>query len=164
MMRFVLLFTVALAACNAPDSAPTEPDATTDEDTVIAPQDAAFSRALLLDEQLPYGQSRSVTLPAEPGQEPRVLRRWERDGRTAKITATEPDDAGRMTGQSVYFFEDGELFLARHPFAQYVFEDGQLVAWVNEDRTPIEVNETDRAAREAAVLDEVARYEAAFDE
>lgn len=163
MMRFVLLLAVALAACNPPDSAPTVPDATTAEDTVIAPQDAAFSRALLLDEQLPYGQSRSVTLPAEPGEDERVLRRWVRDGQTVKITATEPDDAGRMTGQSVYFYEEGELFLVRHPYAHYVFENGRLVTWLDENRNVVEVSEADHRARERAILDQAARYDAAFE-
>lgn len=164
MPRTALAALVLLvAACADPATDTPSRPASTTTDTTISPAEAALSRAQRLDERLPYASARVRTLPAEGAREERVLRLWRDGNRPVKITATEPDDAGRMTGLSAYYFDEhGELFFVRHPHARYTFRNGRLDAWLDERLQPVDVPEADRAAREASIRGEARRYLAAF--
>lgn len=163
-MRLLLLSValLGLSACGgSPAEAPTQdpPPA----DTTITQADNALSRVQRLDEQLAYGASRVQHLTADSDQEPRVLRLWEEEGQPVKLMVTEPDDADPRREVSEYYFEDGQLFFARHPRDRYVFERGQMVSWLDDRLEPVEATEQDREAREASVQEEANRYLAAFD-
>jgi hypothetical protein len=104
------------------------------------------------------------TLPPEKaGWEPRTLRLWLADGAPVKLVATEPTGAGTMTGESVYYYQHGMLLYVQHPSAGYVFDEGQIVLWVNENMRPVtDVPEQTVSDRAASVQQESQRYLAAF--
>ncbi|NBC08476.1 MAG: hypothetical protein GVY26_14885 [Bacteroidetes bacterium] len=76
------------------------------------------------------------TMPVEYGfEEGRVLKLWMEDNQAVKLTVTEPDDEGAMTGLSTFYFGGQDLFYASQPFARFIFLNGKLEYWLDENWT-----------------------------
>lgn len=155
---------LALAACGGSpdDHRPATEAGAAAADTTVRPHDAALSLAQRLDESLAFGAGRSGSIPSEEHGE-RGLRLWETRGVPQKLTATEPDASGRMTGTSTYYFDAGNLFLAHTPDGRFVFDDGRITTVLDERLRPVDISAADRTRHEGAIRADVARYLAAFD-
>lgn len=107
-------------------------------------------------------ERRDTVLPAQPAEEPRRLSLYLRDDRILKLTASEPNDAGRMTGETHAWFVDDEVRVVQEPFAAYFLDGDRIVLWTDEALEPVAAPEADRMARERAVLDTLAARLAVF--
>lgn len=98
---------------------------------------------------------RDTTMPPEGYREPRRLTLFERGGEPVKLVATEPNDRGLMTGETITWFDRGEVRVVQEPFAVHYFEVDRLVLWTDEGMIPVDVLDADRTARERAVMDSI---------
>lgn len=107
---------------------------------------------------------RSRTLePEARGWEPRVLSLWSDSAGPLRLAVTEPTEAGKMRGSTLYYFVDGRLAVVRGPVSQYLFRDTTLILWTT-DSLPhhVEVPLRDMVARQNFVRGEVRQYLAMF--
>lgn len=101
--------------------------------------------------------------PEAPGWEPRVLTFWADSGVPLKLEVSEPDDRGRMTGRSGYYFLDGRLQVVQGPTSQYLFRDTTLIFWSTDSlQHVVDLPLRDMVARQNFVLGEVRQYLAMF--
>jgi len=142
MNRLLVFFlvTTSLAACN-----PKQGSQSTTAETPEAPPQTEEELAQRVitkvqriientDDRLSTMEPISDTMPKELGlQQGRVLQLWMEDEQAVKLTVTEPDDEGNMTGQSAFYFGGEDLFYVSQPFARFIFIDGRLEYWLDED-------------------------------
>ncbi len=107
-------------------------------------------------------ERRDTTLSVGPDREPRRLTLFTRGGELLKLLATEPNDAGQMTGETAAWFVHGEVRVVQEPFAAYFLDADRLVLWTDATLIPVSVPEADRMARERVVLDTLQARLAAF--
>ena len=98
---------------------------------------------------------RDSTMAPEGYREPRRLTLWSIDDTPIKLIATEPNDAGVMTGETIVWFVNGEVRTVQEPFDVLYFEVDRLSLWTDEAMMPVEIPEADRMAKERAVIDSV---------
>jgi hypothetical protein len=98
---------------------------------------------------------RDSTMPPEGYREPRRLTLWSSNNVPVKLVATEPNDDGLMTGETIVWFVGGEVRAVQEPFDILYFEVDRLSLWTDEAMLPVEVPEADRMAKERMVLDSV---------
>jgi hypothetical protein len=98
---------------------------------------------------------RDSVMASEGYREPRRLTLWTIDDLPVKLIATEPNDAGLMTGETIAWFVAGEVRVVQEPFAVLYLEADRLVLWSDEGMVPLAIPEADRMARERAVIDSV---------
>lgn len=142
MKKSILLFTaltaLLLSACTPKSSsqsttAPAEDKPQTEEELaerVIAKVQRIIENT---DDRLSTIEPVVDTMPVEYGlQEGRILKLWMEGNQAVKLTVTEPDDEGAMTGLSAFYFGGEDLFYASQPFARFIFIDGKLEYWLDE--------------------------------
>lgn len=101
--------------------------------------------------------------PEARGMDPRTISLWADSARPVKLSVTEPDDSGRMSGRIDYYFSDGRLEVVRGPVSQYVFRDTTLILWTTDSLQHVaEMPLRDMVARQNFVLGEVRQYLAMF--
>lgn len=98
---------------------------------------------------------RDTTMPPEGYREARRLTLWSIDDVPVKLVATEPNDAGLMTGETIVWFVGGEVRAVQEPFDVLYFEVDRLALWTDEAMVPVSVPEADRMVKERAVIDSV---------
>lgn len=98
---------------------------------------------------------RDTTMPSEGYREARRLTLWTVDGIPVKLIATEPNDAGLMTGETIVWFVTGEVRAVQEPFDVLYFEIDRLALWTDEAMVPVEIPESDRMTKERMVIDSV---------
>ena len=74
---------------------------------------------------------RDTSLEGEGYREPRRLTLWMQNDVPVKLVATEPNDAGLMTGESIAWFRGGEVRVVQEPFAFFYFDVDRLVLWTS---------------------------------
>lgn len=120
----------------------------------IQPIDPAISAdAASIEQRSATLEVRSRTLdPEQQGWEPRLVRGWFDEGRLVRLSVTEPTAAGGMSGESIWYLADAEVFLARTPDGIYKLDSaGQIVEWLDESGEPADASESERAARSRAL-------------
>lgn len=171
---------LALAACapdppppDSPVSAPAAPPLTPTAPPPVPPQAApavllaqAEAFAARLDSLAALPGARVLTAeapnPVATDGPPRRVTAFS-EGAARRLVATEPDDAGQMTGASAYYLDGEALVFVRGPFARYAFAQDSLAVWADEHgRILNDVPPADRAARERALRADAARYRALF--
>lgn len=100
-------------------------------------------------------ERRDSTMTSEGYREPRRLTLWTSNDLPVKLIATEPNDAGLMTGETIVWFVNGEVRTVQEPFDVLYFEVDRLALWTDEAMVPVEIPERDRMAKERAVIDSV---------
>lgn len=103
------------------------------------------------DGAVPSADRRDTTLAAEPSQEPRRVTLYTRDEALLKLVWTEPNDAGRMTGETQVWFVEGEVRVLQEPFAAFFLDGDRIVLWTDEALEPVAVPDADRMLREQAI-------------
>jgi hypothetical protein len=98
---------------------------------------------------------RDSTMASEGYREARRLTLWSVDDTPIKLIATEPNDAGLMTGETIVWFVNGEVRAVQEPFDVLYFEVDRLSLWTDEAMVPVEIPENDRMAKEKMVIDSV---------
>lgn len=98
---------------------------------------------------------RDSVMAPEGYREPRRLTLWTIDDTPIKLIATEPNDAGLMTGETIVWFVNGEVRTVQEPFDVLYFEVDRLSLWTDEAMMPVEIPEADRMAKEKMVIDSV---------
>lgn len=98
---------------------------------------------------------RDSTMASEGYREPRRLTLWTVDNTPVKLVATEPNDAGLMTSETIVWFVNGEVRAVQEPFDVLYFEVDRLALWTDEAMVPVEIPEADRMAKEKMVIDSV---------
>lgn len=99
------------------------------------------------------------TLPAEQGMSAgRILKLWMDNEQAVKLTVTEPDDSGEMTGLSTFYFAGADLFYASQPFAHFIFIGGNLEYWADETWQVNPVSADILEAREGYLYEEANKY------
>ncbi len=88
-----------------------------DEEAAIIPQnelDNALSKKNSIDIKATEAEVETISLePESESWEPRVLKQYLDNDEILKMTVTEPTDAGKMTGLTTYYYDQGELFFVR---------------------------------------------------
>lgn len=126
---------------------------------------AAFKKTQSIDKELSFMEKETITLDKKDNHtEPRVLTQYTKDNQIYKITATEPDDSGKMTGLTSYYYEDGSLLLIKQPFAQYGFWEGRLIVWADENLKILDKPENERLKRQESLVNTLNKYLDVFDE
>lgn len=106
---------------------------------------------------------RDTVLVAEAGQEPRRLSLWLEDGVPRKLTVSEPNEMGRMLGESAFWFVQGEVRVVQQPHDAYAFDADRILVWTDESLVPLsDVTGEERMARERDVVEEAHRWLAVF--
>ena len=100
-------------------------------------------------------ERRDSTMAPEGYREPRRLTLWSSNDIPVKLVATEPNDAGLMTGETITWFVNGEVRVVQEPFDVLYFEVDRLALWTDEAMVPVEIPESDRMTKERAVMDSV---------
>lgn len=100
-------------------------------------------------------ERRDSTMAPEGYREPRRLTLWLSNNVPVKLVATEPNDAGLMTGETIAWFVNGEVRVVQEPFDMLYFEVDRLALWTDEAMVPVEIPERDRMTKERAVIDSV---------
>lgn len=111
------------------------------------------------DERLVTATPVIDTLPVEQGMSSgRILKVWIENEQAVKLTVTEPDDSGNMSGLSTFYFAGSDLFYASQPFAHFIFIGGNLEYWADEtwQVNPVSANILD--AREGYLYEEANKY------
>jgi hypothetical protein len=164
-MRLAFLPALALAltlgACGGPPAEPASGEpVTAEQDPSITQAEEALSRANRLEDRLSFPESRTHTLPPEAGQrQGDLLRLWAEGGRPVMLHVEDGDLAGRMRGQSMYYFENGELFFVRRPTERIVLDGGRIIAWLDERLEPTpDTSAQARHAREAQIQANLERF------
>ena len=107
-------------------------------------------------------ERRDSTMLPEGYREPRRLTLWVANDVPVKLIATEPNDAGLMTGETIVWFVNGEIRAVQEPFDLLYFEVDRLALWTDEAMVPVTIPEADRMAKERAVIDSVKARLATF--
>ncbi len=136
---------------------------------MIAEGDTAAVLSLLkltmtdIDASLDSMERRDSVLPAEPGQEPRTLSVWLRDGTPRKLLVAEPNESGAMTLESAYWFVNGEVRAVQQPTAAFFFEADRILLWTDQGLEPLTtVTSEERMTRELEILAEIEKRLAVF--
>ncbi len=136
---------------------------------MIAEGDTATVLALLkltmqeIDGLLDSLERRDTVLTAEPGQEPRRVAVWLRNGVPDKLLVSEPNELGQMTLESSYWFVNGELRAAQLPLASFFLEADRILLWTDEALEPRpDVTTEERMDQEVALRSEVEQRLALF--
>lgn len=136
--------------------------ASEDQEKPLIPQaelDSALSRKNSIDIKASAAEMEEITLePESDSWEPRVLKQYTEKNEILKLTVTEPTDAGKMTGLTTFYYDQGELFFVESTFASYVFKDGKLVVWSDEDYSILDMSETDLQRRQEVLVDYLVNY------
>lgn len=99
------------------------------------------------------------TLPVEAGQaEARILKLWMENEKAVKLTVSEPDDTGAMLRFSTFFFGGQDLFFVAQPYGRFLFIEGKLEYWLDDDWNVIPTTPELRDSREGLLYDEANRY------
>lgn len=140
-----------VAACGGP---PEDDLSTTagppSADTVVVSHEQAISAAQRMDERLPYGAGRNVSVTLEDGTQ-QQLRHWTEDGRTVLVMATGTDRSPRGVEHTSYYFDEDGLFFVRDSEGRYVFRSGELEVWLDDRLSPIDVDGDRRAAKQEEI-------------
>ena len=135
-----------------------EPAPKTAEEYTLAIIKEVQKVILSTDQQLRAYQPQRLELPAEPGQEPRMLQLWTEEGNPVKLTVTEANDVSRASGLSAFYFANKELFFATQPHARFIFIGGELKYWLDKDWNPLQAPEQGRRDWEQKLLEQAAKY------
>lgn len=156
-LYFALFFLLAAVSCTQ-EAGKAEKKPQTAEELTRAIIQEVRQVIRLTDEQLAGRQPLSRELPPAEGRETSAsLQLWMENGQPVRLTAI----TGR--GQEAnFYFANSELFFARQNDGQFIFISRELKYWLDEHWSPKEAPETDRVAREAALLGEAERYLGAF--
>jgi len=112
-----------------------------------------------LEERLAVQAPIIDTLPLEEGQkEARTLKLWMENEKAVKLAVSEPDDSGAMVRQSTFYFGGPDLFFVSQPFARFIFIEGKLEYWMNEDWSVIPATVELLDSREGLLYEEANRY------
>ncbi|MCI4650244.1 hypothetical protein [Phaeodactylibacter sp.] len=157
-------FALLLYSCN-PKSGTSS--AAPSEDTVPQTEEELADRMITkvkrivdaTDERLVTVEPIVDTLPAELGMvSGRIIKLWLENEQATKLTVTEPDDSGQMTGLSTFYFAGPDLFYASQPFAHFIFIGGKLEYWTDETWQVNPVSKDILDAREGYLYDEANKY------
>lgn len=125
----------------------------------IAPGDTASILLVMrqtmqeIDGMLRSLERRDTTLAAVDDQEARRLSVWLQDGVARKLTVTEPNDAGGMTGESAFWLVGGELRVVQQPFAAYTLYGDRILVWTDSSLDPIpDIPSDNRMEREVVLV------------
>lgn len=153
----LMIIAIASSSCREESPSPAMPVPAAEEDPLarypaeevegsgIVPMDPSISpEAAAIDERAAELELRSTTLdPEQPGWEPRLIRGWFDQGRLVRLSVTEPTDAGRMSGESIWYLATAQPFLVRTPGAIYELdESGDIVAALDESGSPVQLSAT----------------------
>lgn len=140
---------------------------TSDEEEAIIPQaelDKALSKKNSIDIKASEAEVETISLePESENWEPRVLKQYLENDEILKMTVTEPTDAGKMTGLTTFYYDEGELFFVESTFANYTFKGGKLIVWADEDYTVLDMSEEDLRRRQEVLVDYLVNYLEMFD-
>jgi len=131
------------------------------KETIIpqAELDNALSRKNALDIKASDADMEEITLePESESWDPRVIKQYTENNELIKMTVTEPTDAGKMTGLTTFYYDQGELFFVESSFANYVFKDGHLVVWSDENYKILDMSKADLERREEVLVDYLVNY------
>lgn len=131
------------------------------KETIIpqAELDTALSRKNALDIKSSDSDMQEITLePESESWDPRVIRQYTDKNELIKMTVTEPTDSGEMTGLTTFYYDQGELFFVESSFANYVFKDGHLIVWSDENYSILDMSEADLKRREEVLVDYLVNY------
>jgi len=131
------------------------------KETIIpqAELDNALSRKNALDIKASDSDMEEISLePESESWEPRVLKQYTEDNELIKMTVTEPTDAGKMTGLTTFYYDQGELFFVESSFANYVFKEGHLIVWSDENYNVLEMSKADLERREEVLVEYLINY------
>ncbi len=92
-----------------------------------------------------------------------MLKQYLDNDEILKMTVTEPTDAGKMTGLTTYYYDQGELFFVESSFANYTFKGGKLVVWADENYTILNMSDEDLKRRQEVLVDYLVNYLEMFD-
>ncbi len=180
MIRRFVALAVVLAGCRSdPAPAPGQaqdstvdaaaPAATPTTFSELAPGDTAAVLRIMrhtmqdIDGALGGLARRDTVLVAEAGQEPRRLSLWLEDGVPRKLTVSEPNEMGRMLGESAFWFVQGEVRVAQQPHDAYAFDADRMLIWTDQSLVPLsDVAGEERMARERDVVGQAHTWLAVF--
>ena len=112
-----------------------------------------------IEATLPDLTRRDTTLAPEPNQEPRRLSIWLEDGVPRKLIVSEPNDAGQMLDESVFWFVQGELRVVQQPTDAYAFDADRILVWTDESLIPrTDVSVDARMVREREVVEQARKW------
>jgi hypothetical protein len=112
-----------------------------------------------IDDALAGFTRHDTTLTAEPNQDPRRLSIWLEGGVPRKLVVSEPNDAGQMLDESVFWFVQGELRVVQQPADAYAFEADRILIWTDGSLQPVtDISTEERMQRERAVVDSARRW------
>ncbi len=137
--------------------------------TEVAPGDTATILRVMrgtmsdIDALLGELERRDTMLEPVGTQEARRLTVWVQNGQVRKLTVSEPNDAGAMTGSSHFWLVGNELRVVQQPFAAYVLYGDRILVWTDSALEPIpDIPDDDRMAREIALVQQAREYLAVF--
>lgn len=179
MIRRVLFACAILAGCRSQQApapglefAPSADSTTTAAPATfaeLAPGDTGSVVAIMrrtmtdIDGALNAYEKRDTVLDAEPGAEPRRVTLWLEGTVPKKLQVTEPDEAGRMRRESMFWFVQGEVRVVQQPTDAYAFDADRILVWTDESLIPLPDVPTDlRMAREHDVIEQAKRWLGVF--
>lgn len=131
----------------------------------VAPGDTAALIGLMrltmtqIDSALDEFERRDTVMATSPDSEPRRLSVWLQHGIPRKLAVSEPDQHGAMTGESDFWFVDGDVAVVLQGASAFALDAGRIVLWTDEVLVPrTEFTDADRMARETGIREEVERY------
>jgi len=143
----------------AASPAPTGEPAATAESIL----EAAMAKVAQVEERLAGLDSREETLePERTGWEPRTLQIWSEGEIPLKLSVDEPNAAGRMTSESVYYYDKGRLLHVRRPRGQAVFSESGLEGWYDETGRSVPLDATTAGERASQLEESSRRWLAVF--
>lgn len=160
-MRWWVVATVVLVACGRAGADKVKPGAGADAATAeaIPPSVMGLVVAGEIDSLVgPVTPDERELPPASQGAEPRRLMLWQLDGKPAKLVVSEPTDAGRMTGESAWYFRDGQTVYARGPLGHFAYDAGRLVEWTDVRGVVLQRDAKALAEQEKQLKDAAARW------
>jgi heat shock protein HslJ len=143
----------------------TESPATSDEPPATPESilESAMAKVAQAEQRLAGLDSREETLePERAGWKPRTLRIWSDGEIPLKLSVNEPNAAGRITGETIYYYDEGSLFYVRRPQAQAVFSEGGLEGWYDEIGRPVPMGAATAGEREGQLAESSRRWLAVF--
>jgi len=131
----------------------------------LAPGDTASVLLIMrrtmeeIEAALPGLTRRDTTLAPEPNQEPRRLSIWLEDGVPRKLVVSEPNDAGQMMEESVFWFVQGDVRVVQQPSAAYAFDADRILVWTDESLVPLtDITADARMIRERDVIEQARKW------
>lgn len=102
---------------------------------------------------------RDTTLEAVKGKAPRTLSVWLEQDIPRKLTVSEPNESGRMLGESNFWFVQGELRVAQQPEDSYAFDADRIIVWTDPSLVPIvDITPELRMQREHEVVEQARQW------